>query len=262
MKNIFPIVSIALMAIGLTTSCGSDNDSANDDIVANSYDARHNIENANKLEENGLISYSEDLTSATVQFAANNTANMRLAMVLAGSNGKKIAEYPALFSETDNMYHVNLTNLSPGNIYFYHIVAYDAEGNYVSRANEGSFTLPQIAGPEALTGLIAHAPTGIRGINVEDGKIKVTETTGYITGDAITPDVEYSINGGETWESATANGIIEGLPIGKVLVRIAATTSRMAGASVELTIPGNTDINGDDGYAQGENARQSRLSIE
>lgn len=261
MKNIFPIVSIALMAIGLTTSCGSDNDSANDNIVANSYDARHNIENANKLEENGLISYSEDLTSATVQFVANNTANMRLAMVLAGSNGKKIAEYPALFSETDNMYHVNLTNLSPGNIYFYHIVAYDAEGNYVSRANEGSFTLPQIAGPEALTGLIAHAPTGIASAYSYEGTLH-GQPTGYITGDAITPAVEYSINGGETWESATANGIIEGLPIGKVLVRIAATTSRMAGASVELTIPGNTDINGDDGYAEGENARQSRLSIE
>jgi hypothetical protein len=81
-----------------------------------------------------------------------------------------------------------------------------------------------------------------------------------ITGDAITPAVEYSINGGEDWINATDYGIIEYLPIGKVLVRIAATTSRMAGASVELTIPGNTDISGEGGYSEGENARQASIT--
>ena len=259
MKNIFPFVCTALIAVGFVTSCGSDDDSATNISETTSYDARHNIVNSNKLEENGLITFSQDLTSATARFAANNSENMRLAMVLAGTNGKKIAEYPALFSEIDKMYHVNLTNLSPGNIYFYHIVAYDADGNYVSRANEGSFTLPQLDGPAALTGLVAHAPTDIA-FAYNNGGTLAGYPTGYITGDAITPAVEYSTNGGEDWESATSYGIIEYLPIGKVLVRIAATTSRMAGASVELTIPGNTDINGEGGYAEGENARQASLT--
>lgn len=256
MKNIFPFVCTALISVGLITSCGSDDDSVNNDSEVASYDARHNIENANKLEESGLLTFSEDLTSATAKFAAHNAENMRLAVVLVGANGKKITEVPALYSEIDNMYHVSFTNLSPGNIYFYHIVAYDADGNYISRANEGSFTLPQLSGPPALTGLVPHAPTGVLRAEIEKGKVKVTATTGYITGDAITPDVEYSIDGGETWESATENGIIKGLPIGKVLVRKAATTTTMAGESVELTIPGNADISGEDGYAEGVNARQ------
>ncbi len=259
MKNIFPFVCTALIVAGFVTSCGSDDDSATNVSEIASYDARHNIVNANKLRENGQIIFSEDLTSATAAFAANNAENMRLAMVLAGTNGKKIAEYPALFSEIDKMYHVNLTNLSPGNIYFYHIVAYDADGNYVSRANEGSFTLPQLDGPAALTGLVAHAPTDIA-FAYNSGGTLYGDPTGYITGDAITPAVEYSINGGEEWKSATNYGIIEYLPIGKVLVRIAATTSRMAGASVELTIPGNTDISGEGGYSEGENARQASLT--
>ena len=256
MKNIFPFICTALIVVGFITSCGSDDTIDNSSEVA-TYDARHNIVNANKLEENGLITFSEDYTSAAARFTANNVENLRFAMVLEGANGKKIAEFPAVFSESDNMYHVNLTNLAPGSLYFYHIIAYDANGNYVSRANEGSFTLPQLEGPPALTGLVPHAPTGVIKAEIKDRKIIVTRTTGYITGDAITPEVEYSIDGGEYWESATENGIIGGLPIGKVLVRIAATTSRMAGASVELTIPGNTDISGDDGYAEGENARQA-----
>ena len=259
MKNIFPFVCTALIVAGFVTSCGSDDDSATNVSEIASYDARHNIVNANKLRENGQIIFSEDLTSATAAFAANNAENMRLAMVLAGSNGKKITEYPALFSEVDKMYHVNLTNLSPGNIYFYHIVAYDADGNFVSRANEGSFTLPQLDGPAALTGLVAHAPTDIA-FAYNSGGTLYGEPTGYITGDAITPAVEYSTNGGEEWKSATNYGIIEYLPIGKVLVRIAATTSRMAGASVELTIPGNTDLSGEGGYSEGENARQASIT--
>ena len=259
MKNIFPFVCTALIVAGFVASCGSDDDSATNVSEIASYDARHNIVNANKLRENGQIIFSEDLTSATAAFAANNAENMRLAMVLAGSNGKKITEYPALFSEVDKMYHVNLTNLSPGNIYFYHIVAYDADGNFVSRANEGSFTLPQLDGPAALTGLVAHAPTDVAFAYNYEGTL-YGDPTGYITGDAITPAVEYSINGGEEWKSATNYGIIEYLPIGKVLVRIAATTSRMAGASVELTIPGNTDINGEGGYSEGENARQASIT--
>ena len=259
MKNIFPFVCTALIVAGFVTSCGSDDDSATNVSEIASYDARHNIVNANKLRENGQIIFSEDLTSATAAFAANNAENMRLAMVLAGSNGKKITEYPALFSEVDKMYHVNLTNLSPGNIYFYHIVAYDADGNFVSRANEGSFTLPQLDGPAALTGLVAHAPTDVAFAYNYEGTL-YGDPTGYITGDAITPAVEYSINGGEEWKSATNYGIIEYLPIGKVLVRIAATTSRMAGASVELTIPGNTDLSGEGGYSEGENARQASIT--
>lgn len=259
MKNIFPFVCTALIVAGFVASCGSDDDSATNVSEIASYDARHNIVNANKLRENGQIIFSEDLTSATAAFAANNAENMRLAMVLAGSNGKKITEYPALFSEVDKMYHVNLTNLSPGNIYFYHIVAYDADGNFVSRANEGSFTLPQLDGPAALTGLVAHAPTDVAFAYNYEGTL-YGDPTGYITGDAITPAVEYSINGGEEWKSATNYGIIEYLPIGKVLVRIAATTSRMAGASVELTIPGNTDISGEGGYSEGENARQASIT--
>ena len=258
MKNIFPFVCTALIAVGFVTSCGSDDDSATNISETTSYDARQNIVNSNKLEENGLITFSEDLTSATVRFAANNAENMKLAMVLAGTNGKKIAEYPALFSEVDKMYHVNLTNLSPGNIYFYHIIAYDADGNFISRANEGSFTLPQLDGPAALTGLVAHAPTNIANAYNYGGTL-YGDPTGYITGDAITPAVEYSTNGGEDWKNATNYGIIEYLPIGKVLVRIAATTSRMAGASVELTIPGNTDMSGEGGYSEGENARQASL---
>jgi hypothetical protein len=178
MKNIFPFVCTALIAVGFVTSCGSDDDSTTNISETTSYDARHNIVNSNKLEENGLITFSQDLTSATARFAANNAENMRLAMVLAGTNGKKIAEYPALFSEIDKMYHVNLTNLSPGNIYFYHIVAYDADGNYVSRANEGSFTLPQLDGPAALTGLVAHAPTDIA-FAYNNGGTLYGEPTGY-----------------------------------------------------------------------------------
>ena len=259
MKNIFPFVCTALIVAGFVASCGSDDDSATNVSEIASYDARHNIVNANKLRENGQIIFSEDLTSATAAVAANNAENMRLAMVLAGSNGKKITEYPALFSEVDKMYHVNLTNLSPGNIYFYHIVAYDADGNFVSRANEGSFTLPQLDGPAALTGLVAHAPTDVAFAYNYEGTL-YGDPTGYITGDAITPAVEYSINGGEEWKSATNYGIIEYLPIGKVLVLIAATTSRMAGAAVELTIPDNTDISGEGGYSEGENARQASIT--
>lgn len=259
MKNIFPFVCTALIAFGFVTSCGSDDDSATDISEITSYDARHNILNANKLEENGLLTFSEDFTSAIAKFTANNAESLKLAMVLAGANGKKIAEFPALYSESDNMYHVNLTNLTPGNIYFYHIIAYDADGNYVSRANEGSFTLPQLKGPAALTGLVGHAPTNIANAYYSEGKL-YGNPTGYITGDNITPKVEYSIDGGELWESATENGIIEGLPVGKILVRIAATTTTMAGESVEITIPGNSDISGEGGYAEGENARKASLT--
>ena len=72
MKNIFPFVCTALIAVGFVTSCGSDDDSATNISETTSYDARHNIVNSNKLEENGLITFSQDLTSATARFAANN----------------------------------------------------------------------------------------------------------------------------------------------------------------------------------------------
>ncbi len=247
MKKIFPFFGIALMALSLTISCGSDDESSSETSAVSSYDARHSIENCNQLAENGLITYNEDYTSASVKFAAKKTDGVNLTMVLSGANGKKIAEYPATYSTEDNMYHVTLSNLAPGNIYFYYIAAYDTEGIFISRANEGSFTIPQIEGPEALTGLTAYAPTAYY--------------SGYITGESITTDVEYSVDGGETWASAEENGIIEGLPIGNVLVRIAATTSRLAGKSVEITIPGNTDFNAtEEEYAEGENSRSLRLS--
>lgn len=265
MKKIFPFICMALMAAGLTISCGSDDDSSAGEYAEGaSYDARQYIADSNDLMEKGLITFSDDLTSATVKFAVSDPADMNFAIALAGTNGKKIAEFPAVYSAADNMYHVTMTNLSAGNIYFYHIVAYDAEGNYVSRANEGSFTLPQLPGPGALTGLVAHAPTRALEIITEvnpDGSYAYRYTCdGYITGECITPAVEYSIDGGEEWKSAVTNGVINLLPIGKVLVRVAATTSTMAGDAVEVIIPGNTDFTGEGGYAEGENARGARFT--
>lgn len=264
MKKIYPFICTALMAVGLMTSCGSDDDSSAGEMAVTSYDARKAIADSNDLQEKGQMTFSDDLTSATAKFAVSDPGGMNFAMAIAGSNGKKIAEFPAIYSEVDNMYHVTMTNLSPGNIYFYHIVAYDVEGNYVSRANEGSFTLPQLPGPGPLTGLVAHAPTSLYITDIvinPDGSYTYTRTPdGYITGEEITPAVEYSIDGGETWKSAVTNGIIEMLPIGKILVRLAATTSTLAGESVEITIPGNSDISGEGGYADGENARGARLT--
>lgn len=265
MKKIFPFICMALMAAGLTISCGSDDDSSAGEYAEGaSYDARQYIADSNDLMEKGLITFSDDLTSATAKFAVSDPADMNFAMVLAGSNGKKIAEFPAIYSAADNMYYVTMTNLNPGNLYFYHIVAYDAEGNYVSRANEGSFTLPQLQGPDALTGLVAHAPTGyeivIDEYNIDGSYIWHRQYDGFITGKSITPDVEYSVDGGETWTNATQNDTIKNLFVGKVLVRVAATTSAMAGEAVELTIPGNTDFTGEDGYAEGENARGARFT--
>lgn len=265
MKKRFPFICMALMAVGLMTSCGSDDDSSAGEYAEGaSYDARQYIADSNDLMEKGLITFGDDLTSATAKFAVSDPSDMNFAIALAGTNGKKIAEFPAIYSAADNMYHVTMTNLSPGYIYFYHIVAYDAEGNFVSRANEGSFTLPQLPGPGALTGLVGHAPTTYYRVISDilpDGSAYVRYTgDGYITGDCITPDVEYSIDGGETWESAETDGIIELLPMGKVLVRKAATTSTMAGEAVEITIPGNSDISGEGGYAEGENARGARFT--
>ena len=264
MKNRFPFICMALMAVGLMASCGSDDDSSAGEIAVTSYDARKAITDSNDLYEKGLITFNDDFTSAIAKFAVSDPAGMNFAMAIAGANGKKIAEFPAIYSAADNMYYVTMTNLSPGNIYFYHIVAYDADGNFVSRANEGSFTLPQLPGPAALTGLEAHAPTVYYEVISQlnpDGSYSYRYTCdGYITGESITPAVEYSIDGGETWESAVTNGIIEMLPLGKVLVRVAATTSSLAGEAVELTIPGNSDISGEGGYAEGENARGARLS--
>ena len=263
MKKIYPFICTALLTVGSMTSCSS-NDSSADEIVDASYDARKAIVDSNDLMEKGLITFSDDLTSATAKFAVSDPAGLDFALAVAGANGKKIAEFPAVYSEADDMYHVTISNLSPGNIYFYHIVAYDAEGNFVSRANEGSFTLPQLPGPGALTGLVAHAPTVYYTVYDEiniDGSYTYHYTCdGYITGESITPAVEYSVDGGETWKSVETNGIIEMLPLGKVLVRTAATTSRMAGESVEVIIPGNSDLSGEGGYAQGENARGARFS--
>jgi hypothetical protein len=263
MKKTFPFICTALMAVGLMTSCSSE-DSSSGEIAVTSYDARKAIEDSNDLMEKGLITFGDDLTSAIARFAVSNSGGMNFAMAIAGSNGKKVAEFPAIYSDADKMYHVTMTNLSPGTIYFYHIVAYDAEGNFVSRANEGSFTLPQKPGPGPLTGLIAHAPTRALTVITElnpDGSYTYHYTCdGYITGDEITPAVEYSTDGGETWKSAETNGIIDFLPIGKILVRKAATTSTLAGESVEVIIPGNSDITGEGGYADGENARGARLT--
>ncbi len=263
MKKIYPFICTALLAVGVMTSCSS-NDSSADEMADASYDARKAIVDSNDLMEKGLITFSDDLTSATAKFAVSDPAGLDFALAVAGANGKKIAEFPAVYSEADDMYHVTISNLSPGNIYFYHIVAYDAEGNFVSRANEGSFTLPQLPGPGALTGLVGHAPTvfytRITELNPDGSYAYRYTCDGYITGESITPAVEYSIDGGETWASAETNGIIEMLPLGKVLVRIAATTSRMAGESVEVIIPGNSDLSGEDGYAEGENARGARFS--
>jgi hypothetical protein len=157
-----------------------------------------------------------------------------------------------------------MTNLSPGNIYYYHIVAYDAEGNFVSRANEGSFTLPQNPGPGPLTGLVAHAPTGytikIVEYNIDGSYTFLRIYDGYITGKEINPTVEYSVDGGETWSNATQNDTIKNLFVGKVLVRVAATTSTLAGESVEVIIPGNSDFDGEGGYAEGENARAAEFT--
>ena len=263
MKKKFPFICMALMAVGLMISCSSEDSSAGE-IAETSYDARKAIVDSNDLMEKGLITFGDDLTSATARFAVSDPGDMDFAMAVAGPNGKKIAEFPAIYSAADNMYHVTMTNLSPGSIYYYHIVAYDAEGNFVSRANEGSFTLPQLPGPGALTGLVAHAPTRALAVMTElnpDGSYTYHYTCdGYITGDCITPAVEYSVDGGETWASAETNGVIDFLPIGKILVRIAATTSTLAGESVEVIIPGNSDLSGEDGYAEGENARAAEFT--
>ena len=134
----------------------------------------------------------------------------------------------------------------------------------IQKILNGKFPDEGTENPDVLTGLVPHAPTRaipiIDELNPDGSFIFHYTADGYITGDCITSDVEYSINGGETWIRAETNGIIDLLPMGKVLVRIAATTSASASKAVEVIIPGNADFKGEGGYSEGQNARGARLS--
>jgi len=81
---------------------------------------------------------------------------------------------------------------------------------------EGSVT------PEAPTGLSAVAPTTQGG---KDGKITGVNFT-----------MEYSVNGGSTWQSITGT-TITGLSAGQVLVRVKANGSTPAGKIAYITVP-------------------------
>lgn len=77
-------------------------------------------------------------------------------------------------------------------------------------------------GPDAPSGLVPTAPTTSGG---SDGKIS-----------GVTTAMEYSTDNGNTWTPVTANPIT-GLKAGKVLVRIAGTTTVNPGKSATVVIP-------------------------
>ena len=148
--------------------------------------------------------------------------------------------FTAVFPEVD---------LISGSTYAYYVIAYNSNGEETFRSKEHTFTLPKNPGPPipVVKDIIAHAPTSL------------VASDGYIEGDVISQEMEYSIDDGKEWKMVTEPGIIRQLPSGKVLLRIAETQTTEASKTASVIVPiykSNTDLTGEKGTSDGTKVKK------
>ena len=194
-----------------------------------------------------------DVVSNTIYFHATRPAGTKMQVLLCqqtNGTGEQLLEVS--YSTAGKFFYVTLVDLVPGATYTYSIIGYNSKGTEAFRSAEQTFTMPKAAAPlpPSTANIQAYAPSTLHG------------TDGYLEGEVLTMEIEYSTDGGETWTAVTEDGVIRNLPPGKVLIRLAESPTTEAGMSAEVTVPeyhSNTDPDGDGGTSDGMRVKGERL---
>lgn len=195
-----------------------------------------------KIDETTIVC---NLTTKTISFKAECPTGTKIQVLLRQlTNGTEEKRMETLYRATAQEFYVNLTKLVGGSTYAYYIIGIDSNGAECYRTPERTFTVDKYASPAApsVYGIKAYAPSSL------------VAADGYIEGDILTEEIEYSTDDEQTWKAVTVKGTISGLRSGKVFLRIAETPTTEAGKSSFVQVPpykSNTDLDGDGGKSEG-----------
>lgn len=240
-QKVANIILYCLVAI-LCLSCGDDQPLAPVNITPPTENVKAPV-----VDESSV---SFDPSSQVLVFKAlcpfGSIVRVRLRQL---TNGTEEYLLDVSYNTNSQRYFVKFPKLVGGSTYAFCIVGYDVEGKEASRSAEQTFSLPKNAAPEApaTAGIKAYPPSAPEA------------TDGYISGSVITKAMEYSITDGRTWMPVTLTGIVQNLPPGNVLLRLAETPTTEAGKVATIIVPpyrSNTDLDGTDGTSEGMNVRR------
>lgn len=229
----------------LCTGCGGDDlpEPENQNPTSTTTDNP----NAPKIDEASIV-YNASVRTITFKASCPEGTIVKV-LLRQHTNGTEERLMPVFYNSSSRQYYINLLNLIGNSTYSFCIIGYDIEGKEAVRSTERTFTLPKDAAPNApnTLGIKAYAPSAP---DLADG---------YIRGNIITQDLEYSIDNGRTWTPVTTDGIISNLQSGNVLLRIAETLTTEAGRTATIVVPpfkSNTDTDGTGGNSEGLHIRR------
>lgn len=226
MKKFFSLLLVFGVAVMLCTGCDPD-------------PVRPTIEESS-------ISHTDPTPQGvTVTFKAECPESTKVAVRFhQRSNGNQEITINAQYRPYAEKYFAPSGALVGGSTYAYYVVGYDNEGKECCLSQEHTFNVPKNGAPQApqVSSVKVYAPTSL------------VASDGYIEGDILTKELEYSLDEGETWTAISEEGFIRGLRPGKVQLRVAETPTTEAGKVSTIDVPpykSNTDLDGDGGKSEG-----------
>lgn len=252
MKKIRSFVFILGTALMLCISCGGDDQPTPSGLSQDSNGQGYSNTPAVQTPTIVESSIACDFAQKIIYFNAVCPAGGKIqVLIYPQDNESEEVLLDVSYRSISQLYSVNIQELVPGSTYHYYVICYNSQGKEVLRSEKHTLTMPKNAAPLApsVNNIQAYGPTTIQGAD------------GYLEGNVITLDMEYSIDDGETWIPVEEAGFIRNLRPGKVLLRLAETPTTEAGLSAEVTVPehkSNTDPDGDKGTSEGLKSRKRK----
>lgn len=256
MKQIVPQILFLVAAFVLCNSCGGGDDQpAPNSQAQNPSGTNQPTERKTQVPTIDEASITYDAASNTIYFHGTRPAGTKIQVQLFRQTDETEEQVMDVsYSAGGQFYFVNVASLTPGAAYSYYVIGYDSKGDEAFKTAEQSFTMPKAAAPAppSTVAIQAYAPTTLHG------------TDGYLEGVVITTEMEYSLDGGETWTAVAEAGFIRNLPPGKLLLRLAETATTEAGRAATVTVPeyrSNTDPSGEGGNSEGMRVKGESIRL-
>lgn len=256
MKQIVPQILFLVAAFVLCNSCGGGDDQpAPNSQAQNPSGTNQPTERKTQVPTIDEASITYDAASNTIYFHGTRPAGTKIQVQLFRQTDETEEQVMDVsYSAGGRFYFVNVASLTPGAAYSYYVIGYDSKGDEAFKTAEQSFTMPKAAAPAppSTVAIQAYAPTTLHG------------TDGYLEGAVITTEMEYSLDGGETWTAVAEAGFIRNLPPGKLLLRLAETATTEAGRAATVTVPeyrSNTDPSGEGGNSEGMRVKGESIRL-
>lgn len=256
MKQIVPQILFLVAAFVLCNSCGGGDDQpAPNSQAQNPSGTNQPTERKTQVPTIDEATITYDAASNTIYFHGTRPAGTKIQVQLFRQTDETEEQVMDVsYSAGGQFYFVNVASLTPGAAYSYYVIGYDSKGDEAFKTAEQSFTMPKAAAPAppSTVAIQAYAPTTLHG------------TDGYLEGVVITTEMEYSLDGGETWTAVAEAGFIRNLPPGKLLLRLAETATTEAGRAATVTVPeyrSNTDPSGEGGNSEGMRVKGESIRL-